>query len=183
MFGSSFKAEGIFEYSGSSSDHLDGDFITNEDSLVMMYRANQLSDWHLDNGFYVEKGGSDSDKVGAVMVYSLKKGEYALAVYNSQLPAETGKTNEAVPISKFIKSGFDFKTHYDEARSKFVINFEKNIFERAEICDATGKKLWERTVSGIENQISLDSGILTGNTYCLTLTTKTGKRISKKIIN
>ena len=183
VFNTTFKAAGIFEYSAFASDHLDGDFITNEDSLVMMYRPNQLADWKPDNSFYVDKGGSDSDNIGSIMVYPLKKGEYAIAIYNSQLPTAQEPLNEVISIAKAIKAGEDFKMHFDDTANKLVINFGKNIFGHAEICNADGKKLWVRKISEIENQVSIDRGTSTGNSYCLTLTTKTGKRITKKLIN
>ena len=183
VFNASFKAAGMFEYSAFASDHLDGDFITNEDSLVMMYRPTQLADWKPDNAFYVDKGGSDSDNIGSVMVYPLKKGEYAIAIYNSQLPTAQEPVGESLSIQQAIKAGAGFKMYVDEAKNKLVIDFGKNIFERGEIRGYDGKRLWERKISEIENQISLDRRTLTGNSYCLTLTTKTGKRITKKLIN
>jgi len=183
IFNSSLKAAGIFEYSGFLSDHLDGSFIANEDSLVMMYRPDQQTDWKPANSFYVDKGGNDSDKVGAIVVYPLKKGEYTIGIYNSQLPNETGSSIHFESISKATKEGIDFKVHFEGSKNAWIIDFEKNIFGRVEINDANGKKLWERKLEEMENHISLDRGTATGNSYCLTLTTKTGKRISKKLIN
>ena len=117
------------------------------------------------------------------MVYPLKKGEYAIAIYNSQLPTAQEPVGESLSIQQAIKAGAGFKMYVDEAKNKLVIDFGKNIFERGEIRGYDGKRLWERKISEIENQISLDRRTLTGNSYCLTLTTKTGKRITKKLIN
>ena len=183
VFNTTFKAAGIFEYSAFASDHLDGDFITNEDSLVMMYRPNQLADWKPDNSFYVDKGGSDSDNIGSIMVYPLKKGEYAIAIYNSQLPTAQEPLNEVISISKAIKAGEGFTMHIDGTWNDLVIDFGKNIFESAEMRNSSGKKLWVRKISENENQMLFKRETSTGNSYCLTLTTKTGKRITKKLIN
>lgn len=183
VFDPAMKATGIFDYSAAPGDHLDEAFITNEDSVVMMYRPNQNTDWRRADNFFVNKGENDSDKAGAVIVYSLKKGEYALAVYNSQKPIEKVQPNSCEQIHHILKTGGDFKVSEDKANETLTVAFNKNIFVTAELCNAQGKKVTEQKIKGEDNSLTFKLSHVSNESYVVTLTSKTGKRISKKLNN
>ena len=183
VFDPGMKATGIFNYSAMAADHLDNNFITNEDSLVMMYRTDPSAEWKPADNFLVDKGDNDSDRVGVVIVYPLKKGEYAIAVYNSQLPDEARKASDCEQIHGIIKAGNDFKVSFDKLTKMLVIAFGKNIFERAEVCDVQGRKIMEQKITDTENKLSVKLSHVSDGSYIVTLTLKTGRKISKKLIN
>ena len=183
VFDPAMKATGIFEYSALTSDHLDNGFITNEDSLVIMYRPDEVSDWQQVNKFLVEKGDNDSDRVGVVAVYPLMKGDYALAVYDTKLANGIRETNSCEPIKNCLKTGNGFDLSFDKASDQLLIAFGKHIFEQAEVSNVNGKIISEQKIKDEANVITLRLINASTETYIVTLTTKTGKRIIKKLTN
>ena len=75
-----------FNYNGTNSlsnGYLDNEFITNsEDSLVMMYRKNGFDDWQIADSFKIFANTVTSDKLGKIIVYNAKKGQYCFAIYD-----------------------------------------------------------------------------------------------------
>ena len=183
VFEQSLKATGIFEYSAGPADHLDAGFITNEDSMVMMYRPNQNADWKPANNFTIDKGDNDSDKVGVVIVYPLKKGEYALAVYDATRPTESSPVNSCEPLAKSIKAGKDFKATVDKANELLLIDFEKNIFDQLGVSNTHGSKITVQNIDAGENNQSVKLSHTATESYVVTLRLKSGNRISKKVNN
>jgi aminopeptidase N len=182
IFDPAMKALGIFEFNSNGGEHLDAGFITNPDNLVMMYRPNQQTDWKKIHSF-VEKSPADTDKAGAVIVYPLKKGEYAFAIYNAQMEDEAKVEDNCGTISKSIKAGEDFSLAPDKSNGTLIVTFAKNIFEQMEIRDADGRKIIEHKIDVAENKLSEKFSYTANASYIVTLSTKTGKRISKKLIN
>ncbi len=76
-----FHTKTTFIYNGSNNPnagYMDNSFITGtEDSLVLLYRTGAAGDWQIVNGFTLN-AGNKTDKVGNIVVDTLKKGEYAL---------------------------------------------------------------------------------------------------------
>ena len=181
VFNSSMRASGIFEYSASPEEHLDAGFITNEDSLVMMYRPDQETDWQRANSFSVEKGSSDSDMTGVILVSPLKKGEYAIAQYRADLPVEQRNSDNVFRLKSTIKRGFDFKMQFDIQKEVLKLEFRKSVFEKMEILDEAGKALMVQNITSEQNKLSVGLSPFTNAGYIVTLTSKSGKRISKKL--
>jgi len=182
VFDPSMKATGIFDFSAAPADHLDEGFISNEDSVIMMYRANQNEDWRPANG-WIEKGESDSDKVGAAIVYPLRKGEYALAVFDAKQTDTKRRVDNYESIRKSIKTGLDFKVSIDKANDLLGVAFEKDIFDQAEVYDAKGNKLMDKSIGERENKLTVNTGHTPTESYIVTLRLKSGNRISKKVNN
>jgi aminopeptidase N len=183
VFDPTLKATGIFEYSAGPSDHLDAGFITNEDSLVMMYRPNQNVDWKPAKNYTIDRGDNDSDKVGVVIVYPLKKGEYALAIRDMQQPTETGKANSCELLRNSLKKGRNFEATLDKVNELMLLAFEKNIFDRVEVDDSRGNKITEQNIGETENKLAVKLSHTATESYIVTLRPKSGGIISKKANN
>lgn len=86
IFKPGFRSKAVFLYNGSTSGstgHLDNTLITGlEDSLVMLYRKDASEDWQIVNGYTLNKSGSATDKVGNIVIDTLKKGEYTFGYYD-----------------------------------------------------------------------------------------------------
>jgi hypothetical protein len=50
--------------------------------LVMLYRKDASEDWQIVNGYTLNKSGSATDKVGNIVIDTLKKGEYTFGYYD-----------------------------------------------------------------------------------------------------
>ena len=183
VFDPAMKATGIFGYSASPTDHLDAGFITNADSLVMMYRPNQHTDWKKASNYLIDKGDNDSGRAGSVIVYPLRKGDYALAVYNAGIPDDTGKANDCEPVKRLIKEGRNFKVSVDKESRSLLIAFAKNIFDGAEVFDDHGNKLLAKSIGAEENSLTVKPGHTATESYVVTLRLKSGAHISKKVSN
>lgn len=86
IFKPGFHSKSVFLYNGStggSTGYLDNTLITGlEDSLVMLYRKDASEDWQIVNGYTLNKSGSATDKVGNIVIDTLKKGEYTFGYYD-----------------------------------------------------------------------------------------------------
>ena len=180
-FKPSMKATGIFEYGGIYSEHSDPDFINSEDSLVLMYRNRPQSDWERANSFYVAKGDDDSDKAGAVIVSPLKKGDYTLAVYNAQTSNVAKGDGDLMVIKKNKKNGLDFKYSINKSKTLVEINLPEKLFTAAELFDGKGRKLMSQKINETDTKLAFKIQYTTNATYVVTLASKNGVRISKKI--
>jgi hypothetical protein len=85
-FKAGFQSKATFYYNGTintSTGYLDNTLITGvEDSLVILYRLNAGDDWHIVNGYTLNKAGSATDKFGNIVIDTLKRGEYTLGYYD-----------------------------------------------------------------------------------------------------
>lgn len=98
-----FRSKAVFLYNGSTSTgagYLDNTLITGiEDSLVMLYRKNAGDDWHIVNGYTLNKSGSATDKVGNIVVDTVKLGEYCFGYYDYTTGIKTTKNEIQLSIS------------------------------------------------------------------------------------
>jgi hypothetical protein len=85
-----FNASATIEYNGRvtgtnyAAGYLDDDLvILNEDSLVLMYRPHAAAQWQVENNIGRD-AGTVLDRKGIFTIHQLKKGEYALAIYNNK---------------------------------------------------------------------------------------------------
>ncbi len=86
FFQTGFLSKATFSYNGSNSlstGHIDNSLISgNEDSLVILYRDGAGSNWEIVPGFTLLKGVNSTDKIGTIVVDTLKRGEYCLGYYH-----------------------------------------------------------------------------------------------------
>lgn len=69
------------------SGYLDNDFITNsEDSLVLLYRPYPESDWNPYPYYTLNTWGSANDKRGAFELSEVHEGDYAIGIYDAEIP-------------------------------------------------------------------------------------------------
>lgn len=88
-FGDSLDANVRIRYNGTTNaqGNLDNDLMTNsEDSLVLLYRAGPGHEWTEYSNYQVQVLGSPTDKNGLIEISGVKKGEYALAIYDASRP-------------------------------------------------------------------------------------------------
>lgn len=92
VFAPGFDAKATVGYDGrifspptsSGTFYSDIQLMTNsEDSLVMMYRPSYSSDWVIDTNSVVNNFGSATDRSGVINIGRLRKGEYAMAIYQA----------------------------------------------------------------------------------------------------
>jgi aminopeptidase N len=152
---SSFKAQGFFNYDGSTPENpsnsgwLDNEFIDrNEDSLVMLYRANGTEMWQLLTDCSINIGGSKTDKVGRITVNNLKVGEYAI-----------GKKDVTSITQNVLPENSDFIQMYPNP-AKNLINIQiKKQYKNIDllIMDITGKTIRRIILKSNENEIDISN--------------------------
>ena len=85
--GLNFNLRLDFNGSQNANGWLDNTFITqSEDSLVLLYRPDPLAEWTFADSFTVFKQGSATNKIGYIMAYGAKKGDYAMAIWDHLRP-------------------------------------------------------------------------------------------------
>ncbi len=184
IFDSTFRAGAVVNYDGTAGAYLDNTFFTNtEDSLVLMYRPDQTTDWVLADSFMVNTQGNPNDKVGTITIYSLKKGEYAMAIWNSTLPTASDTRTSCLLQSTIRESNHnDFKIFPNPANDNVTVRFQQNIFDELRINDLSGRNLMTQSVSSQEPSITISLKALPKGIYFITLKEKTTTSITKKII-
>lgn len=185
IFDTTFKANATITYDGTNTSTMDSSFLHNsEDSLVMMYRPEQDSDWRYADSFYVNKQGSATNKKGQITIYNIKHGEYAMAIYNTNEPTETNnriscKVSVDIHALTYVPA---FTLYPNPTTSALNINYDRGVFERAEIHDLLGRKIIEQKINEQQNTSQFNLSNILAGTYIATLTTKGGQHVSKKII-
>jgi hypothetical protein len=185
VFDSTFSATGTIAYNGQAGAYLDSGFISNsEDSLVLMYRPNQDADWMPADSFFVNVQGSTIDKVGQIIIYNLKAGEYAIGIHNSHLPTDTN-TRAFCPAPLGIAQIEDdryFQIFPNPALTAATVTFMPDVFAKLEICDLPGRTLLTQKISASQNSTNIKLSNLAAGIYLVTLTDTSGNHISKKLI-
>ncbi|HWB63478.1 MAG TPA: M1 family aminopeptidase [Chitinophagales bacterium] len=184
-FDSTFNASATFTYNGNTNAYLDSSFISNsEDSLVVMYRANEDSDWALADSFTINIGNSASDKTGTAAIYNIRKGMYTLAIYNSQYPVDTN-TFVSCPVETAIPSvqnGAGFKMFPNPAAETTTLVFAAGTFAKCGLFDLSGRKIYEIKIMPQQTTADIKLKTLSTGNYFVTLTTNNGYRITKKLV-
>lgn len=160
-----FKTNAVFRYNGSNnstSGYLDNDFITNsEDSLVILYKANQQDDWSFVDSFELNTQGSVLNKTGFFEVFNAKQGDYVMAIYDSQKPNDnevfesclfTGlydvnRLSELVKIYP-IPTKDVFKVEFTNDRKSHLI---------VKVHSILGKQVYNTRVKDFETSIDISS--------------------------
>ncbi|MEO5675882.1 MAG: M1 family aminopeptidase [Chitinophagales bacterium] len=113
IFPEVFDASATISYNGTtaSAGFLDNQLITNsEDSLVVLYRSSPKADWIIDSDVEQNFIGLHTDKKGSFNILHLKKGEYALGIFQydktDSVPAAAGDSCFLLSIPG-ISSGFN----------------------------------------------------------------------------
>jgi hypothetical protein len=154
LFSNGLLAKGTFIYDGSTAgnnSHLDNTLITgsaNEDSLVILYRANSGENWQLVNGYTINFNVSHTDRRGSITVDTLKRGEYVLGVRDF-----TTSFAEALP-----KAGKNLKVSPNPAEGIVHISFQLNSYNGIiEVNDVSGRKVYSTEVFSHQEAIDWDT--------------------------
>lgn len=154
---------GTITYSGLINNsptfgYLDNDLIRiTEDSLVLLYRPNASSAWSECDG-YSKNMGSLLDKRGTIKLNGIKKGQYCLAMYDSQL----ANADEIVSPK--------FKLYPNPASDKITLEFEK--FKKCckvEVTNLSGQVVVSEKLFGKSKTIDVSK--LTPGVYFLGVST------------
>ncbi|MBW7868611.1 MAG: T9SS type A sorting domain-containing protein [Brumimicrobium sp.] len=154
IFSNSFKASGQFIFSGkdAAGGNLDNELLQlpngqmhNEDSLVVLWRANQSEEWSVYDYFTVVSQGSKTDGSGRINLTEIHKGEYTLAIARKPLWLEKEKPQGKVKI------------YPNPAKKKIRIELsEQTKQNRIKIYDAKGALVLEETMNEAQNVISIE---------------------------
>ena len=166
VWDSNFKANGQFYFSRSSSAHLDRDFVNlnRVDSMVIVYRSATNKDWQI-----VPSIRSGSSSSGFLTIDNLKKGEYAIAVWD----------NTKTKIKKLATS--DIKLYPNPNNGNFVIKAPQ--IKKIIVMDANGKKIAKWKYANLQNEVQLSLRNKQKGIYFIQIHTLKGifvKKIIKK---
>ena len=185
VFDSTFKADATLNYDKRPTFYLDSNFISNsEDSLVMMYRPNQDSDWAQADSFFVNVESNSTNGVGLVTIYNIKQGEYALGIYDARIPTDTN-TRVTCAVQTGVKEIAEkpgFKLFPNPAEDKVMLIFNSNAFIIVSLSDLRGKKIAEQKIGANQTSTEFNLTHLASGVYMISMTAKDGTRSSKKFV-
>jgi hypothetical protein len=157
--GTSLSSEII--YSGLVSTSADYGYLDNElikiteDSLVLLFRPNAGVAWSVASD-YTKNMGSLFDKRGTISISNLKRGQYALAMYDSKL------TN----TKRIHNNKAEFTVFPNPASKELNIVFaDKHDCCFAEITNTQGQVVLTEKLKGRSNEKKIDISMLAGGTY------------------
>jgi hypothetical protein len=100
QFPSSFSAWAYFNYNGTSQNYLDEELLKSvltEDSLVLLYRTNENSEWRVittPSEATYQPGGNLKDKLGRFWLTKLLPGDYAFGLRDQSVVGLKSNTKE-----------------------------------------------------------------------------------------
>ncbi len=178
-----FKANATISYNGNDIS-LDNPFVSNsEDSIVILYRSNDNTDWAIADSFVVNNGGNATNKLGTVTVYGLQKGQYCLGIYNSAIPDTSAPTVDCLYNSfgnNILESNFVVSPN--PATNRVEVMFEKNALLSISLADLTGKELIHTAIDTHQSLLQWDIHKLPAGIYFVSATDLQGHVTTKKII-
>lgn len=176
LFPDSWVANAVVKFDGTTSNtngYLDNTFITNvEDSIVAMYRPSPAHDWSIVQGFEVKTIGSNTNKFGQVVIPGIKKGEYALAIYDHNrtdtiarpIPSDCQKLNNDFK-SETVPPGM-FKVFPNPGNHSFTIQLGPTENEREVVAYTIGgKKMLSMHLEADEVTALVETSDWTTGTY------------------
>ena len=167
------KGQCYFNYDGTkpsnpSAGHLDHTLpFTNEDSLVLLYKAPTTNTWviHTDNSKI--NGGNKTDKVGRFTTNKIEKGMYAIGVYDYK-----------VGLTNLDKKEGNFTLYPNPTKHLLNIEISENLLNAtAIIYDINGKEVQKVALSKSIQTINIEQ--LKKGTYFINienLVTNTSKK-------
>lgn len=160
-----FSASGTFSYRPDFENDL---IRSTEDSLVLLYRASAKADWTILSDAQLNAGNSKTDKVGNVVVNSIKKGEYVFAYKSKSSGIENLKRN--IPA---------FQIFPNPAEGHFNIQFTNSREGELNIYTAEGKMFLKKNISGKEQSLYLNAS---PGIYFISFRDRNGKTETQKLL-
>lgn len=177
IFSNGFASRAVFLYNGGTSlttGYLDNTLITSvEDSLVILYRQNAGADWQIVPGFTLNKSGSSTDKIGNIVIDTLKKGEYTFGYYSV-----LAGINQTSQITKEL-----LKVYPNPSSDTFTISIPQVENKNLMICiyDIAGRNVFNRNLYSNES-FTWDPGLLSNGEYIIKLFNNKEVISSKNVI-
>lgn len=147
------KGQLFFNYDGTtpinkSAGHLDYTLpFTNEDSLVLLYKAPGSNAWvlHTDNTKIM--GSSKTDKTGRITTNTIAKGMYAFGVYDFKVGLKSTKDK-----------GTGFILYPNPSKNQLNIEIDEQLLQsNAVIFDLNGRELQKVLLSKTEQAINIQN--------------------------
>ncbi len=170
-----FKATAYITYDGRQPSqlgnigYLDHTFIRKtEDSLALVYRPVGETNWQLYSDI-VKTTGTKTDKYGTIRINNLKKGDYALAMYDfslgtiNKLQAPNQLRIFPNPVSETIQ----------------VIIPSAVSADKLTLVDITGKTMYQTLFKNTEKQFSIQVNKLPKGMYLIIVQTTDGNMFSR----
>ena len=185
-----FTADVTFPYNGStiSSTVYDKVFFGNqsEDSLVLLYRADETQDWQIDANATINFQGSITNKIGTITT-DLKHGEFAFGIYDN-----TWNDTAAAAFSSYncYLSGVNPLTNdkaqlvvYPNPCSKLLVISQLLLGNtKIEVFDVLGRKFENLIMSKFENKIQIEVSNLPSGIWFLKTTDIKGFQHTVKFV-
>ena len=165
-----FDAKSAIVYNGTNvlpatsynGGYLDPQLITNvEDSLVLMYRTGVGADWQIEPDVVFNYTGVHTDKKGIITINHLKKGEYALAIYQHDKqdsliipPGDSCLTIVSAPI---VSSEEKFSVYPNPSQNTFFVSGYISDDGRIDIFNLLGVKIYSRSLQKGNVSIAIDT--------------------------
>ena len=168
IFPDGFTANATVLFNGSNSmaeGYLDNDLISNsEDSLVVLYRSSVKDEWALADSFVVDPMGNLTNKRGEATIFNCQKGQYALAIYDSErIDSSIVLQNEpCILLSSKEETAHgrkaDFAVYPNPANDSFRIEFNSPLAQELDIAvyDLTGQLIFMKQLLKDEKQVHIN---------------------------
>lgn len=155
-----FRYNGLAPSSNPASGFLDNKLIKiTEDSLVLLYRPNAISDWQIHPN-YTKEGGSAFDKRGSFTVSDLQKGQYTFGIYDQNL-----LSTKELKLDKL-----NYEVMPNPADTDITVILEKEMIGRIEITSSTGQVVKYLEMDGKQKVYRFSVGILNAGVYFVGVT-------------
>ena len=174
LFPVGFKAKAVINYDGrsgsfSGNEWLDNNLINaNEDSLVLLYRANTADEWHIYPFYTKSMGFSHTDKIGSITIDTLQKGQYVFAMRDYALGIANANTPAELPVVKVFPNPANEIITVDTYASMLNIQNHATLT----VVDSQGKEVYTERISYRQNSVNINTSALSNGVYFITIKTK-----------
>lgn len=178
-FSGTLQGTARVRYNGTTNQqgNLDNDLITNsEDSLVLLYRSGAGQEWEEYDSYQVRVLGSPTDKSGYVDITGLKKGEYALAIYDanrtpsgiSDIPSNCVDLNTYAPPAPRALQRLSIQPN--PATDTIQVSWDYHMGKAyIEVVDLSGQSIYRGVLAGNESKTVLNASSWAAGTYLIKL--------------
>jgi aminopeptidase N len=173
-----FNATAYITYDGrrpvnfGSTGYLDHTFIRKtEDSLVLLYRESPISNWQLYTDAVKTTGGK-TDRFGNIRINNLKKGQYALGMYDISLG-----TSPLAPLK-----GEHIRVYPNPAHGSIHVEWEQLKATHIRIQDIQGKAVLQHTIDENSRSAQLQLPALAEGIYLLSLSDENNMVYTRKVV-
>lgn len=169
-FPAGFEASAELLYNGTASfsgGYLDNTLISNpEDSLVLLYRPDEDSDWTVYPYYTINFWSNHNDKRGAFELSTIEAGEYCFAIYDHSIPDEPAYISpgcNVLPAEEGAVPDNGIRIFPNPAGSSITVHIPADMFTgQMDIYSAKGSKCESLQVSQgdlVVNTLSYPDGI------------------------